>query len=135
MPQIPNDLGEGGSGLTPSDSDGLKALLNGIADDLASIQGDAPAAITSPAGTAVPTITSPLGTAVPALTAAAPADISTAALADLTSLRSYVVALVTENAQNRSYITALRTEVVALRAAQTTRSELTLNTEASPDHA
>lgn len=131
MPQIPDDLGEGGSGLTPSDSDGLKAILNGIADDLASIQGDAPAAITSPAGTAVPTITSPLGTALPALTFTTPG----ATLDDLTSLRNYVNALITENAQNRSYITALRTEVVALRAAQTTRSGLTLNTEASPDHA
>jgi hypothetical protein len=131
--QIPNKFGEGGQCLsvTPltSGEPTLKDVANGLAADVASIKGAAPATITSPAGTAVPTITTPLGTSLPSLTFATPG----ATLDDLTMLRSYVGALITENAQNRAYIAALRTEVIALRAAQTTRAGVTLNVTPSAD--
>lgn len=163
MSQIPNNFGEGGRILTTKPlTDGtptLKDVVNGLATDVAAMQGDAPETITSPlsaALTAIPSpldasigaITAPLTIGVPALTAAAPADISTAALADVTSLRNYVVALRseviaaradlsalrTELTNAHAFANALRTEVVALRDAQTTRAGVTLAITPSADY-
>jgi hypothetical protein len=130
MPAIPEQLLQGGIGLNEShtpDGTSLLDLLNGIVYDASQLKGSAPATITSPLGTAVPAhgIGSALGAYA---TPAAPTDVEFAA--DRTRMNELRTAVISLN----DYMTAVRTEIVALRATQTTRAGLTLHWSAQSSY-
>ena len=167
MTAIPNHFGDGGVGLTtattPDGSLNLKAVLNGLATDVAAMKGAAPSTITSPlsaamTGTVGSAVTTTVGSALGAYaSSASPSALENDAdrtrmnelRADLLAMNTLVSALRTDLLAMNELLTAaradivtlttrtnsLRTEVVALRATQTTRSGVTLSVTPSADYA
>lgn len=112
MTAIPNHFGDGGVGLTtattPDGSLNLKAVLNGLATDVAAMKGAAPSTITSPLSAAM------TGTVGSAVTTTAGSAVTTTVGSALGAYASSASPSALENDADRTRMNELRADLLAM---------------------